>query len=641
VRLVCFDGDGREGVQLADAELSRHLDAMSVGERVPLTAYTPARTLHVSRRLLFHVSHTRPQLCARVTEALRKAQGEGSVAVVTVDVVLAADHAASAEAYTLYVLNPALLTLGEEERLYAYTEDQNAEHGCEFPAWVSRERYAWLDLSAGPISMGPSISGSGAVFEESLPRVLSRHAGVGRATERARSELAMEIAATVASGAAHLLAPPLERLPPCARPRTVVRIFELFVDGGGGARATLELASAGAGVDYDGLVGELRAASLPTEKLSVESVTVPAGGCPACEAAYAYALDARSSSTVTDGVTVVRTSPFLNSKTMLHWLAKLGPEISRQALASGAVAKAHAGKGSRKTDEAGFKNSELKEPLFGAANAAAVEAEVNLVVGFVVTVAHPRLLLFDSAHQSAASDGLAVAIRQPDLPPAQGDHQCAGRSLSVSSPDCTRPLLGALLRAAWGVGPSHVQFDAQTSTPKPNYLWATGLTPFGPFSTSRKLSFSYLDAARNARLYALLEPALQQVHVLLGTFVPFGRQLDDVLSPREHRAFVRRWNFFLHKLKRATTYMSLHNFEQAHYYALSLAHELVAMSSIVESARFNLVTSLHCSSPGSATSWSLAAMSAVGLSATMLIGTVLLVVLNAAGKRGPGKPKAY
>ncbi|KAJ1623663.1 hypothetical protein T492DRAFT_883176 [Pavlovales sp. CCMP2436] len=196
VRLVCFDGDGREGVQLADAELSRHLDAMSVGERVPLTAYTPARTLHVSRRLLFHVSHTRPQLCARVTEALRKAQGEGSVAVVTVDVVLAADHAASAEAYTLYVLNPALLTLGEEERLYAYTEDQNAEHGCEFPAWVSRERYAWLDLSAGPISMGPSISGS------------------GRATERARSELAMEIAATVASGAAHLLAPPLERLPP-------------------------------------------------------------------------------------------------------------------------------------------------------------------------------------------------------------------------------------------------------------------------------------------------------------------------------------------------------------------------------------------------------------------------------------------
>lgn len=67
------------------------------------------------------------------------------------------------------------------------------------------------------------------------------------------------------------------------------------------------------------------------------------------------------------------------------------------------------------------------------------------------------------------------------------------------------------------------------------------------------------------------------------------------------------------------SYMSLHNFGQAHYYALSMQHELAVMASIVEAAHDNVVTSLRCGTPASS-SWSYLATSSVALAGLTLLG---------------------
>lgn len=566
VRLVCFEGDGNHALDLSEAALNRYLEAMSLKEPVYLTAEHGAslsespRMLHVSRKLLYHVSRARSQLCARVTDALRQAAADvfGPVPIGAVDSVLSADHAASAEAYTIYLLNPAL----PGGNRYAYVEppphsqtaaanDASAPRPCEISSWVARERYAWLDLSAGPVSFGPSTAGTGPVDAATLPRVRTSVADPGRLGEHARSALALELAATVASAASHLLAPPVERLAPVARPLTIVRIFEVFIDGGAGAHSALEAAAEGSGVDYAAIAAQLRQLTLPVEQLLLETVTVAPGTCPACEAAFALALRARSSAVVADGETSVTNHGFVNGRELQHWLAKLSAEISKEAMAGGAAVRVYGGGG----ETGGGKGGDGRAPaaVFGGVDAPATEARSNVLLGFVFTVSRPHLLLLDRAHQAVAVAGMAIAIRQPGLRPATLDFSCAGRSRTADLSDATRPLLGALLRAHWGVGPAHVRWDAHTRSPRPNYLWATGLTPFGPFSSSRALSFAYVDAALRARLYAVLEPAVQRVHALLHAFEPLGRSLDEVLSAREHVLFVRRWNFFLHKLSRATT----------------------------------------------------------------------------------------
>lgn len=556
VRLVCFEGDGNGSVHLPESVLALYLEAMSLTEPIYLTAQNGAspserpRALHVSRKLLYHASRASPQLCARVTAALRQATADSTapVPIPAVDSVLAADHAASAEAYTVYLLNPAL----PHGRPYAYAEppptpSPDAPRACAISSWVARERYAWLDVSAGPVSFGPATAGAGHVLSATLPRVRASAVGAGAPGAHARAALALELAAVAASAADHLLAPPVERLTPVARPLTIVRVFELFVDGGSGPQAALAAAREGSGVDYAAIAAQLRLLTLPAEELLLETVTIAPGACAACDTAFALALRARSSAVVADGETSVQARSFVSARELQHWLARLGAEIAREALASGAAVRAYGNWTAR------AEGGRAPPPIFGAQDAAATEASSNLLLGFVLTVSRPELLLLDRAHQAAAVDGTALAIRQTGLRPAPLDFSCAGHGRTADAADATRPLLGALLRAQWGVGPAHVRWDAHLRAPRPSYLWATGLTPFGAFSSSRELSFAHVDAARRARLYAVLEPTIERVHVLLHAFEPLGMGLDQVLPAREHVLFVRRWNFFLYKLSRATT----------------------------------------------------------------------------------------
>ena len=42
---------------------------------------------------------------------------------------------------------------------------------CASSLWVGKQKYAWIDLTAGPNRFGPQTSGDGLVMETSLPRL--------------------------------------------------------------------------------------------------------------------------------------------------------------------------------------------------------------------------------------------------------------------------------------------------------------------------------------------------------------------------------------------------------------------------------------------------------------------------------------
>ena len=103
-----------------------------------------------------------------------------------------------------------------------------------------------------------------------------------------------------------------------------------------------------------------------------------------------------------------------------------------------------------------------------------------------------------------------------------------------------------------------------------------------------------MRAAARAPLHALAAVALREARALGGFFRAYGREVDDVLTPQEHLAFLRRLNLLRYKLDRARAYMSLHNFRVAQHYLLSTWHDLGAMRTTLRAAAEPLQASLLC-----------------------------------------------
>lgn len=676
VRLVGFQGEGNGGVTMPEHALARYLEAMSVSEPAHVLGRQGdghgARRTRISYKPHFHVTHAPKELTGRIEREIAEHVGErddGTVPFDAVDALLDADHQTSAEAFTLYLLSPnAPRGPAVARARYSYTQPEGgvslqprrdgapAHSGeCTALAWLARGRYAWVDLSAGPVSYGPSTTGLGAVNERTLPAV--------RASAPVL-ELALELAALAADGALHILAPPIMRLPAPPTRRTVVRVYEIRLDLGAshthkGRMRELEDASEASGIDFRAIETELQRVRLPNEAVSLETVVMPLGSCAPCAAALQYALQARSSSVHADGELSVQTTGYVDARELAHWLRVLREPIDRCALESDSVRVETHTPGTTAT---------LRGSSEGASSGSA--ADEQLVRAYVLTLATDRLLLLDGQHSALAVDDVAIAVQLPFVRLALLDVSCAGAPVTVDTTVPQRPLLGALLEAGWGLGSVHDRYDGHTRAKATNYLWATGHSPFSPFSVSHELAASYADNARRARLYAVLVPMLERVHGLLRRFEPIGKELDEVLTAHEHVQFVRRWNFFRHKLERAMTcgahapataraapiplcarctrlphpactrarrarrYLSMFNFGQAAYYALSMQHDERAMEEIVQLADNHLAAHLHCET-GRLTSWSLGAWTAVCMAALLLVGTVGAVSFGAwSGGRG-------
>ena len=160
--------------------------------------------------------------------------------------------------------------------------------GCPLTKWIGSERYAWIDLSAGPVAYGGATSAEGVVTDHSMPRVAARgrQAGAAQRTRAAR-ELAVEIAALVHASTRELLAPPVWWLPKRSYDVVTLVVVVVSAPAAGGVAAP----------PFD--AGPLRRQLAPLARggtrVEVEVVPTSFDDCRLCAAAYAAALKSQSS----------------------------------------------------------------------------------------------------------------------------------------------------------------------------------------------------------------------------------------------------------------------------------------------------------------------------------------------------------
>lgn len=176
--------------------------------------------LPVRQKVLFRVRHAPPALHARVAAAVQAAVTQQAATHTAqraaaparsqatmptadkiwyhiphedVESVLAEDFKANSVSYTIYMMSPTAPTVtapaapgtasGPVPARYVYSQHARLEQQrtadptlrrrpqCEAVVWASTHRFAFLDLTAGPVTYGPQASGDGIFAESSLPRL--------------------------------------------------------------------------------------------------------------------------------------------------------------------------------------------------------------------------------------------------------------------------------------------------------------------------------------------------------------------------------------------------------------------------------------------------------------------------------------
>ena len=355
VRLVGFDGDGVAGVRLTERDFAPYLDALRADVPHVSVASPDDDDDHdddddddddgrispgpITTRFRFHVTRASRQLCAKIAAAIddaieRADATRGALASATVessavtaiphdvvDALIAGDHASAAASasHVLYVLNPAPKAYASPTRgarAYAYAYDSavgrppgqssTGASGCVGQLWTGDDaaggsssggRYAWFDLTAGPVSYGPSDGGEGAVH--ALPRVHAAHA-------RRPDQLAVTIAGLLRRASNHLLAPPAARaVAPRVWRETTVKIVRVTDLPRGNERRVPPLGigdiesalrKAAAMPRFSGDVGGDDVGATTTPAVHVTETEVGVGSCSLCVAAMHRALKATARS---------------------------------------------------------------------------------------------------------------------------------------------------------------------------------------------------------------------------------------------------------------------------------------------------------------------------------------------------------
>lgn len=477
---------------------------------------------------------------------------EGLVPISAIDSILREDYTRQRRSHvTLYLLSPSQprhhgvdSSSGEVARRYAYFDDFNnsggSDGGCPLTKWVAADhRYAWIDLTAGPVAYGPATAPVGIIGEHAMPRVT---VGASVAGYKAQA-FVVELAALVTRCSRLLLSPPISFLP--LRHDTTVTVQILSVSDEEDAPP----------VDLAAIASVLEPLALPGQQVQVEQFSTSFAECLSCAVAYGAAIKSYTTEPIAGDSSQLQVHPYIQSRELRNWLKHFAKELP------------------------GLN----RKPTNGE----------RLIPVVVFTQATPVLFLLDRVHQAVAFDGAVMAV-QTRAGEAQLAELCAGASRTLNSQSATRQIIAAVLQLGWGLSHSGVTWNTAHNATEPDPLWAVGLTPFGVYSLQEQLSFAQRDAAARTPIHALLAEALAELRQLRIYFSEFGLELDDTLNAADQLIFLRRFNVLSFKLQRARSYLSLHNFPFAQYYALSASHDLIAMRKILETMGKSLHMKIVC-----------------------------------------------
>ena len=467
------------------------------------------------------------------------AHAEGRVPISAVDSILREDYTRRRRSHvTLYLLSPrqhkhhvAEGSAGEVAHSYAYFDNSSIGGGsggdCPLTKWVAAEhRYAWIDLTAGPVAYGPTAATVGVMGVHAMPRVTIGNSVRGY---KAQAFIA-ELAALVTRSSRLLLTPPISFLPE-SRPDTTVTVQILSISDEEGAPT----------VDFAAIAAALEPLALPGQRVDVEQYSSSFAECFSCAVAYGAALT---------------TEPIASDSTQLH----VHPYIQSRELRN--------------------RLKQFAEKLPGLSRKPAAGERLIPVIVFTLATTVPHLI--DRTSQAVALDGAVLAVQTRAGKVQLAEHHCAGAPRNLDSENAARQIIAAATQLGWGVSNSGVKWNEAHNATEPDLLWATGLTPFGVYSQREQPSFALRDVAARSSIHAQLVDALAEIQELRSYFSGVGLEVDDALRAPDQLLFLRRLNVLSFKLQRARAYLSLHNFRVAQYHALSARHDIAAMRKLVE-----------------------------------------------------------
>jgi hypothetical protein len=276
----------------------------------------------------------------------------------------------------------------------------------------------WIDLTAGPMELGPSTSGDGLVLKENLPR-LSNFVTARDPHAVKVDEFHASLAAFLRSATDHLVVPALDRFPIPFRPKIEVRLY-LIRDHPGTENAAASASTRHAGrqraFDWPAVEHEVRRLALAGQSVTTSVKELSFQSCEPCVAAFAQSLKSHTSDVVRGGLRT-QVHQYLDSRELHDWLAHYAAQVD-------------------------------PEPA----------GDVHRVPVFVYDLARTSVLLLDRFHQALAFPDMVVAVRTRAARPLT-DFHCNGHMVSLDPTDGTRNVLAAVLRTGWGVAPTEVKVN--------------------------------------------------------------------------------------------------------------------------------------------------------------------------------------
>jgi len=150
----------------------------------------------------------------------------------------------------------------------------------------------------------------------------------------------------------------------------------------------------------------------------------------------------------------------------------------------------------------------------------------------------PEDTLLDGAHLAVPSrrGDMVVALQTPN-PKVKIPFFSADGPITLNARDPTRDIIAAAVTALGGVVPPYQEFDSIQNRLGTDYMWAVGHHPFGPFSTSPRVSRIFADAVIRNSIVARVSTAVNNVKKAVHELNEFTK--DFVSDPR-HDEFAKQ-----------------------------------------------------------------------------------------------------
>ncbi|GFY83026.1 hypothetical protein Acr_02g0012660 [Actinidia rufa] len=556
VKLVgpSFSSSSSTAASLLHSYLSAAVSSDHFHVITPFSPHHGNHRLALSHSLHLDVSLSSPSLFSILSEALRSELSKTtstlrspllSVLHSPIDQIIKQDFEKQKPIEGIYLY---LLDLGPQSKPYAYNygsgESSPAFTKCTGTIWTGKDRYMWIDLSAGPVDYGPALSGDGV-----LPRGESHPLTALHGRPKSQKALFSDLASLVWSAYQVLLVPSL-RIPVPFENSLIVQLIHVY---GSATKDTdgLDLKSIERTfmdeVNDGGLL-------LGDQSLSFKNYEIKYSECSICSFAISRASTSYTARYLFDNYTLI-VSEYLDSKRLHQILSESADEFRKVA--------------------------GVPEEDFG-----------RVLPVYVFDLDYSSILLLDRYHQSVAFKDMVVAVRTKSTQTVS-DYSCNGRHVFTQTRELERPLVGSILQSMWGVSPTHLSWSPRHNNTLVDYTWSVGQTPFGPFSEISSLSFVQKDAARRNVLVTSLNYSITSAIELLESIAAHGGDIK-LLRQARHTEFIQRWNLFKYKLDKAVSALSHMDFEMALYFLRSSDSDLYAIHTLVYHASQELEASLVC-----------------------------------------------